>query len=98
MVICVWVILHKRNGGIVYDMDAFFMPYSLTFILDYLLIGSLIILYTSVGISLGSNRKVFKYIKVLGFRVIYISIAIFLGSITGGFIAGTILAHHCIYP
>ncbi len=66
------------------------MPHALLFILDYLLFGSLVILYVSVGISLGSNRKVFRYIKILGFRVIYISIAIFLGSIAGGFAAGTI--------
>lgn len=85
----IWIMPLSIVIGVVFGY--FFMPYSLTFILDYLLIGSLIILYTSVGISLGSNRKVFKYIKVLGFRVIYISIAIFLGSITGGFIAGIIL-------
>lgn len=85
----IWIMPLSIVIGVVFGY--FFMPYTLIFILDYLLIGSLIILYTSVGISLGSNRKVFKYIKVLGFRVIYISIAIFLGSITGGLIAGTIL-------
>lgn len=69
----------------------FFRSYILNFILDYMLIGSLIILYISVGISLGSNRKVFKYIKILGFRVIYISIGILGGSLAGGFVAGTLL-------
>jgi uncharacterized membrane protein YbjE (DUF340 family) len=63
----------------------------MTFVLDYLLVGSLIILYVSVGISLGSNRKVFKYIRILGFRVIYISIAVFGGSLVGGFTAGYLL-------
>lgn len=85
----IWIMPLSIVIGVI--LGYFLMPYTLAFILDYLLLGSLIILYTSVGISLGSNRKVFKYIKVLGFRVIYISIAIFLGSITGGLIAGTIL-------
>lgn len=60
-------------------------------ILGYSLIGSLILLYIGVGISLGTNRKVFGYIKILGFRVIYISIAIFFGSILGGLLAGVAL-------
>ncbi|MFV0516924.1 MAG: lysine exporter LysO family protein [Aminipila sp.] len=59
--------------------------------LDYSLYGSLVLLYTGVGISLGNNRKVFGYIKILGFKIIYISIAIFLGSLTGGFIAGLVM-------
>jgi len=69
----------------------FLMPGKLAFILEYLLIGALVILYTSVGISLSSNIKVFRYIKMLGFRVVYISIAILVGSIMGGFISGIIL-------
>lgn len=69
----------------------FLVSYIQTFLLDYMLIGSLIILYVSVGISLGSNRKVFKYIRILGFRVIYISAAVLAGSLMGGFVAGTLL-------
>lgn len=57
----------------------------------YLLTGSLVILYTSVGVSLGANRKVFRYLKVLGFKVIYLSVAVFAGSVSGGFISGLIL-------
>ncbi len=60
-------------------------------ILDYFLFGSLIFLYTGVGISLGTNRKVFDYIKVLGFKMIYISFAIFMGSLIGGLLSGYIL-------
>lgn len=69
----------------------FIMPDIPAIILDYMLIGSLVILYTSVGISLGTNRKVFNYIRMLGFRVIYISVAILGGSLLGGFAAGTII-------
>lgn len=83
----IWIMPGSIILGLIFGY--FFMEYILTYILDYTLVGSLIILYISVGISLSSNRKVFKYIKILGFRVIYISIAIFLGSLVGGFIAGT---------
>ncbi|MPN22855.1 Lysine exporter LysO [bioreactor metagenome] len=59
--------------------------------MDYSLYGSLILLYTGVGISLGTNRKVFGYIKILGFKIVYISIAIFVGSVTGGALSGLVL-------
>lgn len=69
----------------------FVMPNDKAYLLGYLLTASLIFLYIGVGISLGSNRRVFKYIKILGARIIFLSLAIFLGSITGGFISGVIL-------
>lgn len=69
----------------------FFLPQKMTFLLGYFLTGSLIVLYTSVGISLGSNRKVFKYVKVLGWKIILVSLAILFGSILGGFVSGLIL-------
>ncbi len=59
--------------------------------LDYCLYGSLIILYTGVGISLGTNRKVFGYIKILGFKILYISLAIFAGSLLGGLLSGLVM-------
>lgn len=60
-------------------------------VLDYCLMGSLILLYTGVGISLGTNRKVFEYVKIIGLKVVYISIAIFIGSLIGGLLSGLIL-------
>lgn len=66
-------------------------PEEFTFALGYLLTGSLIILYISVGISLGSNRRVFRYLRVLGFKVVYLSIAIFAGSFMGGLVSGLLL-------
>ena len=60
-------------------------------VLSYSLMGSLILLYTGVGISLGTNRKVFDYVKILGIKVVYISIAIFIGSLIGGLLSGLIL-------
>jgi len=60
-------------------------------VLDYTLLVSLIALYTGVGISLGANKKVFRYVKILGFKVIFISVAIILGSMLGGIIAGLLL-------
>jgi uncharacterized membrane protein YbjE (DUF340 family) len=85
----IWIMPASIVIGVI--LGYFVLSYTLTFILDYLLVGSLIVLYVSVGISLGTNRKVFKYIRILGFRVIYISIAIVLGSLVGGFTAGILL-------
>jgi uncharacterized membrane protein YbjE (DUF340 family) len=85
----IWIMPSSIVIGVILGYSV--MRYIQTFILDYLLVGSLVMLYVSVGISLGSNRKVFKYVRVLGFRVIYISIAIAVGSIVGGFLAGTLL-------
>ena len=85
----IWIMPVSIVIGVI--LGYFLTSYIQTFLLDYMLIGSLIILYVSVGISLSSNKKVFKYIKILGFRVIYISIAVIAGSLVGGFVAGTLL-------
>ncbi len=85
----IWIMPASIVSGVI--IGYFLFPDNLLYVLDYLLIGSLIILYMSVGLSLGSNINVFRYIKILGFRVVYISIAILLGSITGGVVSGIIL-------
>lgn len=82
----IWIMPISIVIGVIFGY--FFKMYIRTFILDYILIGSLIMLYASVGIDLGDNRKVFKYIKLLGFKIIYVSIAIFIGSLVGGLVAG----------
>ncbi len=91
----------EKNSPLVYVIPAsivvglligyFILNKDFAKILDYTLLISLIALYTGVGISLGANKRVFRYIKVLGFKVIYISLAIFLGSVLGGMISGIIL-------
>lgn len=85
----IWIMPISIVVGIIFGY--FFMAQGSAFILNYLLIGSLVILYTSVGISLGSNINVFRYIKIIGFRVVYISVAIFIGSIIGGYVSGMLL-------
>ncbi len=85
----IWIMPLSIVSGVIFGY--FFMSSNLYFVLNYLLIVSLVILYTSVGIGLGSNIKVLKYIKKLGLRVIYISIAIFVGSIIGGLVSGLLL-------
>lgn len=85
----IWIMPASIITGVI--IGYFLMPNDFSFILDHLLIFSLIILYISVGLSLGSNINVFGYIKILGFRVVYISVAIFVGSIVGGVVSGIIL-------
>lgn len=69
----------------------FVIPDNKVYVLDYLLTLSLIVLYIGAGITIGANRKVFKYIKILGFKVVFLSLAILVGSISGGMISGLIL-------
>ena len=59
--------------------------------LDWILTISLVLLYIGVGVSLGENKHVFQYIKMLGLRLLILPIAIFLGSILGGLIIGIVL-------
>jgi len=68
----------------------FIIPQNFIFVLGYSLTISLIALYVSVGISLGANRMVFKYIKVLGWKIVLLSVATFIGSIVGGILSGII--------
>ena len=92
---------NKKSSPLVYIMPLsiiagvalgyFVIPANMTYLLGYILTGSLVMLYIGVGISLGNNRKVFRYIRVLGARVIFLPLAIFAGSLTGGFIAGQFL-------
>lgn len=60
-------------------------------ILDRILTISLIFLYTGVGVSLGSNKDVFQYIRRLGVRVIIMPLAIFTGCLLAGFICAPVL-------
>ncbi len=66
----------------------FFRSYLNSDIMDTIFTISLIVLYVCVGISQGANREVFRFVKRLGFRIIWLSAAILLGSILGGIIAG----------
>jgi uncharacterized membrane protein YbjE (DUF340 family) len=68
----------------------FFLPQKWVFCLEYSLWISLIILYISVGMGMGQNKKVFQYIRVVGFKVLYLVAGIFLGSIAGGFVSSLI--------
>lgn len=72
-------------------IGVFFMDKSYEIILNYSLIISLIMLYTGVGIFLGSNLKVLEYVKIIGVKIILISLTILIGSLLGGAIAGKIL-------
>lgn len=85
----IWIMPVSIIAGVLFGY--FLLPDSFKTVLGYLLTGSLIVLYISVGISLGSNRKVFRYLKILGFKVIYLSIAIFAGSVAGGLFSGLVL-------
>ena len=58
---------------------------------DTVLTVSLIFLYTGVGVSLASSKSVFGYIRRLGLRILFMPLAIFLGCLAGGLLAGMVL-------
>ncbi len=60
-------------------------------LVDKSFVFSLVILYVCVGISQGANREVLKYIKALGFKILWLPLAILVGSLVGGFVSGTVL-------
>lgn len=60
-------------------------------IVDMIITICLVILYICVGISQGANNEVYQFIKKLGWKIIFLSIAILLGSVFGGYIASFVL-------
>ncbi|HHX14201.1 MAG TPA: lysine exporter LysO family protein [Clostridiales bacterium] len=60
-------------------------------ITDKIFIVVLVFLFISIGISLGANRSVFQYVKTLGLKIIWLPVAIVLGSLCGGVVAGLLL-------
>jgi uncharacterized membrane protein YbjE (DUF340 family) len=61
------------------------------YMVDLLITICLVILYICVGISQGSNNEVFQFIKKLGWKIIFLSIAILVGSVLGGYVASFVL-------
>ncbi len=85
----IWIMPGSILLGII--VGFFILPSDSALVFSKVLTFTLVILYVGVGISLGSNTSVFKYLKVLGWKIIFISIAILLGSLVGGIIGGKIL-------
>ena len=85
----VWIMPGSVLLGIA--VGYFILPKTSAEYLSIALTFSLIALYISVGISLGANKKVFRYVKLLGWKIVFLSIAILAGSVFGGVIGGTLL-------
>lgn len=58
---------------------------------DALFTGSLVALYTSVGMSQGSFSVMLRYFKQVGLKVLTLPLVILLGTLMGGFVSGVIL-------
>ena len=58
---------------------------------DFFFTIALIVLYICVGISQGANKEVFVYLKLTGFKIILIPVAVLFGSLIGGIVSGIIL-------
>lgn len=60
-------------------------------LLDRLLTLALIVLYVCVGISQGTTEGVFQYLKKLGLRILFLPMAILVGSLIGGALGAVLL-------
>lgn len=60
-------------------------------LVDQLFSLFLIVLYICVGISQGANRDAFKYVKALGLKILWLPLAILIGSLLGGLVSGIVL-------
>ncbi len=60
-------------------------------LLDRLLTLALIVLYVCVGISQGATEGVFQYLKKLGLRILFLPMAILVGSLIGGTLGAVLL-------
>ncbi|TCO76919.1 lysine exporter LysO family protein [Marinisporobacter balticus] len=85
----VWIMPGSIMLGIV--VGFFILPKTSSDGLSIALTFLLIALYIGVGISLGMNKNVFRYVKMLGWKIIFLAIAIFLGSVLAGVIGGMLL-------
>ena len=57
-----------------------------------LMTGSLIVVYVGIGVSIGSDLRVFRYLYLLGWRVLLFTIAIIAGSLTGALVMTPLLS------
>lgn len=69
----------------------FVFPHSISEDVDILIQVALNLMILSVGISIGSNKKVLRDIRRLGFRFLIIPFGTIIGSLIGGVFSGLIL-------
>lgn len=85
----VWIMPGSLIFGLI--LGVLFQNNISSYLIDMSFSIFLTILYICVGISQGSDKDIFNYLKLLGIKIIWLSFAILIGSITGGFIAGKLL-------
>ncbi|MBQ2867790.1 MAG: LysO family transporter, partial [Firmicutes bacterium] len=83
-----WMITASICFGIV--VGYFVLDTSSDAIRSKLLYATLVVLYTGVGVGMGNNKSIFRYLKDLGFKVVLLALAVFFGSISGGVLAGIV--------
>lgn len=72
-------------------MGMFILPQGTLAYTDLIIDIGLMLLLFFVGIDIGLNRSVFGRIKAIGLKILYIPLAIIVGSIAGSAVAGIIL-------
>jgi uncharacterized membrane protein YbjE (DUF340 family) len=85
----VWIIPGSVIAGVL--LGFFLIPEGFLAYLDFVFTASLVVLYLSVGVSQGANKSILGYVKSLGFRIVFLPLAILAGSLAGGIVAGFLL-------
>jgi len=85
----VWLMPSCIIAGIV--IGYLLREYSVVDWVSPLLKVALVCLYISVGISVSEHKEVIQYIKKLGLRVVWFSVAIICGSVVAGYLGSIIL-------
>ena len=67
------------------------MPQDAIPVLESLTVLSLGVLLLGVGVEIGQNKKIYKEIKILGFKILLIPIIVAIGSIFGGIVSGYLI-------
>ena len=69
----------------------YLLPSGYNSVLNYLMNGSLILVYVGIGMVIGSDLSVFKTLRLLGWRVVLFTVAIILGSLTSALVVTPLL-------
>lgn len=88
MKMTIYIIITVILGAIV---SYFFIPDTAKSIIENLITISLSITLFFVGISIGSNKHLFKDLKKTGLKVLILPLGTIIGSLIGGVITGIIL-------
>ncbi len=83
-----WIVIITVTLGVV---SGIYLPYNMIVKLEPLTTLALGLLLIGIGIDLGSDKNTWQNLKKLGWRILYIPVAIAIGSIIGTSLSGFLI-------